>query len=409
MTMRRLRFRVLVIGYWLSVIGCWPLAPALAGPQQIIEIQPQSQLGRVLLRQLADWRLQGPIQAMSAAEYSSHDADRAALMSEYGLREMAVGNYVNQHDATVRVEVFRMINYVAAYGAYSLERDADATRIDVGTEGALSKNVLGFFKGAYYVRLSTTGGARPDARQPEALIGLAQRLADQLRAGTSEIPVLIQHLPEEHLVPGTERFIAGPLALAQHPGYDNPNDVFFLASEAVEAAIAEYESNGRRSQLMMVEYHTPQLAGEAYRRVQQYFDALPDAERQRRLLKREGNYIIEAFNIQDPGAMQHIVGQIKYGPSIHWLGEDPFEFLRDMQAGPELNMVDWMLTVFGGIGVMLLMATIMGTMLGVSFFLWRRWRQRQFPGFSDAGGMLRLNLDNLALPPPPRRKSLPGK
>jgi hypothetical protein len=51
----------------------------------------------------------------------------------------------------------------------------------------------------------------------------------------------------------------------------------------------------------------------------------------------------------------------------------------------------------------------MGTMLGVSFFLWRRWRQRQFPGFSDAGGMLRLNLDNLALPPPPRRKSLPGK
>jgi hypothetical protein len=213
------------------------------------------------------------------------------------------------------------------------------------------------------------------------------------------------------MVSGTERFIAGPRALAHLRGYDNPNDVFFLASDGVEAAIAEYQSSNVRSRLMIVEYHTPQLASFAYQRVSRYFEALPEVERQQRLLKREGNYIIEAFDLQGSDAMQQVVGQIKYAPSIHWMGKNPFEELRQLEDIPQFPMINWLLATFGFIGLMLLAAAIMGTIIGTSFFFWRRWRLRNLPGFSDAGGMMRLNLDQLVLPPPrdASRRKLPGE
>jgi hypothetical protein len=300
-----------------------------------------------------------------------------------------------------------MMNFVAAYGAYSLERAAQARRVDVGTEGSLDTSRLGFFKGEYYVRLS----AHEDHLDNAALLELARSLDDRINPRHSEIPILMRHVPSDGLVSGTERFIAGPLVLTRLLGPQDPYDPFMLASEAVEAAFAEYQVSGATSPLLIVEYHTPQLAATAYPQVERAIQALPEAERNRRLLKREGNYIIEAFNVGDRQAMQAIVDQIDYTPRIHWLKKSPFEALQELQPDPDqIVLIDTYLAAFGFIGVSLLITITGGVLLGSAVFFWRRWRRRYWTGFSDAGGMMRLNLDNL-LPPVESDsvKRLPGK
>lgn len=385
--------------------GLWGHTSNAAGQRQIVEIRPISPAVRWLSSRLDGWRLARPVVTMTPVEFQREQPARAALISEYGLRDVTSGLYEGEEGERIRVEVFRMVNYVAAYGAYSLERRPEAERVAVGTEGALEPHGLGFFKGQYYIRLTGEQGAVPRA----ALLDLAQRLAHRFAVRYSEIPVLIDHLPAEGMVPGTERFIAGPRGLAHIGGPEDPNDIFLLSSLAVEAVLAEYRLNENVATLMIVEYHTPQLAAAAYRQVRAYFRALPESERARRILKREGNFIIEAVNVQHRTAIQHLVDQITYAPSVHWLGKNPFEYLRSIEPGRPVLTIDWLLTTFGLIGLSLLLAFIIGVVLGVLIFLWRRRRFRYFPGFTDAGGMLRLNLDNLVLPPPEKEwpKRLP--
>ncbi len=403
----------LVAGCWLLVasVYCWGWiggsgSLVLAQEPQVIEVQPASPTGRFLLRRLNGWQLDGPVVEMSAERFTSHQPERGQLIGEYGLRDVAVGTYVRD-GMTTGVEVFRMINFVAAYGAYSLERTSQAQRVSVGTEGALAADHLGFYKGEYYVRL----GMREGPSDNSALLQLARSIDDQVSTRYSDIPVLIRHLPSEKLIPGSERFVAGPLALTRLLGRQDPYDVFLLASEAVEAAVAEYQLAGTTSPLLIVEYHTPQLAATAYQQVDASFRALPDAERAQRILKREGNYIIEARNVHDPQAMQAIVDRIEYTPQIRWLKKNPLEDLQPFESEPQISLIDFYLTAFGFIGVSLLVALTGGALLGTAIFFWRRWRRRLWPGFTDAGGMLRLNLDDIVLTPAEKEslKRLPGE
>lgn len=411
MTARRTQLatarRLLVAGLccWLLMMG-----GAVHGQSQevrIIEVQPVGVSARLLPARLGEWQLKGSVLPMSQAAFVSSYPERGQLLGEYGLRDVAIADYQQADGRLVQVEIFRLIHFVAAYGAYSLERSVQAQPMQIGTEGALESNRLSFFKGEYYVRVN----ARSEAIESSALIELARRLDERIAPRHSEIPVLMQHIPADSLLPGTQRFIAGPVALTRLLGPQEPYDPFMLASEAVEAALAEYQVGGAQSPLLIVEYHTPQLAAAAYPQVQRAIEALPEAERSRRLLKREGNYIIMAFNVNDRQAMQAIVDQIDYTPTIHWLKKSPLEMLRQLQPDPEqISLIDTYLAAFAFIGISLLVTITGGVLLGTAIFLWRRWRRRAWQGFSDAGGMLRLNLDNL-LPPidDDSVKRLPGK
>ncbi|MCS6804218.1 MAG: DUF6599 family protein [Acidobacteriota bacterium] len=391
---------------------CWVLMKggavcAQSQGSRIIEVQPVSMTARLLPARLGQWQLNGSVLPLSHAAFVSSHPERGQLLGEYGLRDVAIADYQRADGRSVRVEIFRLIHFVAAYGAYSLERSIQAQPINIGTEGAVESNRLSFFKGEYYVCLT----ARSDAIDSATLIELARRLDERIAPRHSEIPILMQHIPSESLLPGTQRFIAGPLALNRLLGPQEPYDPFMLASEAVEAALAEYQVGGVQSPLLIVEYHTPQLAAAAYPQVQRAIEALPEAERSRRLLKREGNYIIVAFNVNDRQAMQAIVDQVDYTPTIHWLKKSPLEMLRELQPDPEqISLIDTYLAAFAFIGLSLLVTITGGVLLGTAIFFWRRWRRRNWEGFTDAGGMMRLNLDNL-LPPIDEDavKRLPGK
>jgi hypothetical protein len=392
-------------GRTLSSIGAVLLFVS-ASTAQVLEVRTTPLIATALQRQFGPWRLIEPIHAFRSSEYEVYDPRRGAIAREYGLREVAVAEYTDGRMRTVRVELFRMINYVSAYGFYSFERQRGVRVGGIGTEAEAGEGAIAFWKGEYYGRVMIL---RRKATVPDLSLGelsdLARAVAERVSAGPHEVPSLIRHLPEEGRLPGSERFIAGPRALAAFPGYENPDDLFLLESDAVEAAIAEYRINRAAAKLLLVEYHTPQLAQAAYERVQAYWNRLEPAERERRLFKREGNYLIHAFEVSDRPTIEKIVNQIEYTARVRWLSGDRLRLVPSLVE--EFPVGRWLIAVFAFIGVLIAIAIGVGVLFGYGFFLWRRRQMQRYP-FSDAGGIQRLNLDGLTLPSVPPARQLPS-
>lgn len=388
-----------------GLLGLVLLAGTSLAWAQVIEVRTAPPIADVFARHLGEWRLVGPVHVLLPAELAAYAPGRGDVVREYGLHMAAFADYTDAQKTTIRVEIFQMINYVSAYGIYSWERTSAIQAEGIGSEASISDRELGFWKGNYYVRLSLTTTLSLPHVAISKMTDLARAISERLVVGPHEVPLLVQHLPTDRRIAGSERFISGPRGLVRFPDYDNPNDLFNLGSDGVEAAIAEYRTGRGISHLLLVEYHTPQLAAAAYERVSRYFAQLPDSERDRRIFKREGNYLIEAFNVADRDVMEALVNSIKYTAKVRWLDRDR---LRLVGSLPEFPAATWLITTFAFIGVVVLILIAGGVALGYAFFVIRR-RHIQRYGFSDAGGMLRLNLDRLVLPPADQpRKSLPA-
>jgi hypothetical protein len=158
--------------------------------------------------------------------------------------------------------------------------------------------------------------------------------------------------------------------------------------------------------LLIIDCYTPQLAADNYARLKKYIESLSAEEKSRRMIKRPGNYVVQAVNVRDRKTAQAIVDQIKYAPRVYWEGDRfnsiPYEFRPpDPLALEEARRTGaFLLTTFYIIGLMITGSVLLGVIAGGSFFYWRRYRRRQLGfenAFSDAGGTIRLNLDDFLL------------
>ncbi len=275
-----------------------------------------------------------------------------------------------------------------AYGLFTFNRNK------------LSENRSEFFSGRYLVSLSYENiNLAPQ--------DLAQALKDSLVSSNGELPPLPSHLSEENKVSDSEIYLVGSAALARLDGFSDLKDVVNF-SGGTEIAFARYRNGNSGFGLVIVEYHTPQLATDGYSQFQNYFGNLPEQDRTRRLLKRTGNYVVLTTNAEDLPGAEKIIAQIKYTPAVHWEGKkmsdipiafrppDPFALAEASHTAQVI------LRTFYWVGVMLFVAIILGFISGWIFFYWNRYRRNKLGFdnvFSDAGGAVRLNLDEYLLPP----------
>jgi hypothetical protein len=202
------------------------------------------------------------------------------------------------------------------------------------------------------------------------------------------IPVLIKHLPDWENARNRAVFITNSEeltnALGRRPIFDSVD--FVGGTEAVTAPYPE-------GKLLIVEYSTPQASVDTDNKVRQKL-----AETQENppiFYRRIGNYNVFLFDGSgDEAAANALFDQIKYEKTVQWLGEDPTLLQKAERAfvkGTADLFLSTVLAIILGLGF----AVLTGIAIGVAFFYVREQKRASMKEFSDAGGMIRLNLDDL--------------
>jgi hypothetical protein len=337
-----------------------------------------------------NWRAAGEPRRLSSERFAVVDDSDVYL--EYGLQAVITRSYTNGKDR-IRVEAFEVRYPSGAHGLFTFNR------------GSLPPGRQEFHLGRYVVSLS---------REQEAASGeaaqfdpqLIEALSQQLSEGPVELSPLPAHLPERNKIAESEKYLVGPAALARLAPFSDLKGVISFTGGA-EAATAEYDNGGGRMSLIIIEYYTPQLASTGFAQLNGFFGALSPQEKERRLIKRVGNYVVEAVNVRDAAAAEAILGEIKYTARVYWQGKKftsiplPFRPPDPMVLEEARRTAQFLVTVFYAVGLMLICAAVIGITSGGAIFYWRRYRRRKLgleDAFSDAGGTIRLNLDDYLLP-----------
>jgi hypothetical protein len=201
------------------------------------------------------------------------------------------------------------------------------------------------------------------------------------------VPVLIKHLPDAEKVQSEARFIKSSEELNAALG-DRPVLKAIDFKGGTEAVEAPYEAG----KLLIVEYTNPQGSMEADQKVTtaiaQGGPGLPTAYR------RIGNYNVFVFDGGDEAAAAGLLDQVKYEKSVQWLGEDPFLLKRVEKYFVTTTrdiFISTVIVIVLGIGGSILA----GIIAGFLYFRFRDRRRERTAAFSDAGGLTRLNIDDL--------------
>jgi hypothetical protein len=395
-----------------------------ASPSPVTAVAAAHPLSELLPDRLAGLGATSDVRLVTGEQLGEIVVDKANAYREYRVSTAASREY-----AGIRIDLFQTRNQFAAFGLFTYSsgtREAKPAGQDIGWGGALVNGAVLFWKDSYFGRLTPGNNGRGGTSHA---VALARAVANAIvpRAETATRPALLESLPTSHMIAGSERYFLGPESLGAY--VNRGNEMFEFQGDA-EAVLAEYNQSpaGSLSQaaaagasrdradnargigatksaaeqplnLVVVEYHTPQFATDGMVRLNSFVESLPEAERDRIIFQREGNYMIGAVNVWDRELAQGLIGSIKYPYTVKWLRNplwptnDPFRMEKTAQM---------LLSTFGLLGLILLTVLTIGSAFGATIFLKRRKRQQEI--FSDAGGMLRLDIDPfestlLGLPP----------
>src|SRR5947207_8364633 len=112
--------------------------------------------------------------------------------------------------------------------------------------------------------------------------------------------------------------------------------------------------------------------------------------------RRVGNYSVFVFNAPDEKTANALIDQVKYEQVVQWLGDDPHLYDR-LQKYLTQTSANVLVAVLKSSGLSLILCLGIGGLVGALLF--RHRRAQRAAAFSDAGGSIRLNLDELTGPP----------
>jgi len=258
---------------------------------------------------------------------------------------------------------------------------------EAGTRSVVTDNQAAFFKGPVCVVIKSA--AKGDRRA--ALLDLAKQLAAPLNAGEGEIPVLVRHLPNWESVELQASYAVAPDQLKTI--VPNPAAVEAVRFDGgTEAVVAPYDS----ARLLLVEFTTPQLATENDQHIGQTLQQLrAQGQPVPTSYRRVGNYSVFVFDAANEQTANNLIDQIKYEQVVQWLGENP-NWLKRAQKEYTETTLNMLVTVVKTSGLAAAICFGVGGFFGAVLFARRRAQQANAEAYSDAGGMMRLNLDELS-------------
>jgi hypothetical protein len=255
---------------------------------------------------------------------------------------------------------------------------------ELGMSSYVYKDQLLLSKGKLLLHVVATRGTRNE----KPLTEFARLFADTLPRGEDEVPVLVKHLPKWGAEARDVSYYVTPEPLKSAVSSVVLDSVSFEGSEAVV-------TNYGQTQFLLIEFPTPQLATQ---NDQQIVAKLQEMRGQGQQLptayRRVGNYGVFVFNGSDEASANALIDEVKYEQVTKWLGENPYPLL-EAQRRYTATTLGVLVSVVKASGIALVLCLTAGALFGGLLFLKRRAQQKTVDAYSDAGGMLRLNLDEM--------------
>lgn len=339
----------------------------------------------------------GELTALGAARSTTSAFE--AKKDIYGVELAISRSYRSARGEKYRVELVRTRMDRGAYSLYSNEAQkmpVDAPRLDnAGTASILNRDDrFLFYKGLTFVSI-TDESRSPD---PEKLTSFAKLVAEPLDKGEGEIPVLVKHLPDWETVKHRVVYALDLSTLQEVAGNRPVLEAVNFAGGA-EAVTANYGP----SRLVIIEHTTPQLATDNDARINARLSELRNSGQPVPSgYRRVGNYAVFVFDAPDEATATQLVDKVAYEQVVQWLGNNPYLFERARREYSETT-AGVILSVIKASGLSLLVCLGIGGIFGSIIFRRRRAQQAVTEAYSDAGGMLRLNLDEITQQVDPSR------
>jgi hypothetical protein len=250
-----MKSRILLVTL-LAALALFLATWAPASPSQAGETDPAgapSQAEEALAALLPDdgavrgWKKAGPPTFYGRENLWDCINGAAALYLDYGFSLVVTAEYTTgDGSTTAAMEIYQMETPLHAFAIYAAERSHQYTFIKIGVEGYLGRNVLNFWKGPYYTKV--TSYRRADEGAGETLRNLAAAVAESIPGQYAE-PEAFGYFPQKNRVPRSERYI--PKDFLGYP--------FFRSGYRVD-----YQDEGSRYQLFLVPNPSPRQAKEAF-------------------------------------------------------------------------------------------------------------------------------------------------
>lgn len=208
---------------------------------------PQAPVFRDLAHLVPAGNLQGWCIKGAGARYVSANLylyinGQAEMYLDYGFQSLISNEYTNekQPGAVIVVDIYDMQDKDRAMGIYTAEKDESARRIDAGAEGYQSGQVLNFWKGPYYVKISVLGRIA----DPEGVLPLFARAAAAKIPGDTQPPERALRLKQLGLIDGTLKYL--PKSFMGHAFLTNTYSGEYLLPGAAQVRmfISEYPGPG---------------------------------------------------------------------------------------------------------------------------------------------------------------------
>ncbi len=257
-----------------------------------------------------------------------------ALWDELGLKDSETAVYQNGK-ARFTGTVYRLADTTAALAAFDWQRPKNAAPSTVAPLAAETSSALTLVRGNY---LLVFDGYKPD---PAELTPLLDSLKD---VDGTPLPTLPSFLPSQDLVPNSERYITGPVALQRFdPGIPPSVAAFHLGSEA---QLGVFHSPKGDLTLAVFSYPTNQMAMQKLGE----FQKLPGA-----VVKRSGPLLAVILSPPDPDEAERLLAQVRYEAQVTLHEPTPTSV---HQVG---NML---VNIFVLIGILLVFSIIAGLFVG---------------------------------------------
>lgn len=374
-------YRLAAVLIALLAMGMNP-AGAPVDAQEVTPIVTGGSIAGLLPDKAAGFPSSTPVTEVATGDLEQITGEKAPIYREYRTDDAAFRQY-----GSVRVELFRTLNQFTAAGLFSYEAGIidEVERKPIGSGSRWLPNALVFWQSKYFVRVSESQKLTSSKR--ESITGLASFLSQSIGPAPAKapLPALLEALPRGDFGPTVSRYFVGPDSFETQ--LRGGRDMFGFDGQA-EAVIGDYNQTGSPLKLAIVEYHTPQFAQSALERLTGYVASLPLDEQDRIIYRREGNYIVEATNVLNREGGEQLVSAVKYPYGVKWLQDPRLPTQDPFRAQKAAEII---LSTLGIVALVMLVALISGASFGAIVFAKRRKRLKLL--FSDAGGMLRLDID----------------